>query len=127
MPSASSIDSRARAYRQQRVVAYPCGTLVDYALAFAEAAKALAQSMKGKPEDDLLLMPTLFLYRHAFELRLKVMLARLDVTPSTYGGSGRERPRNLRHHALGDLLTEYLKRASSLFDRARSFPRSCPM
>lgn len=41
------------------------------AYAFAEAAERLAESYVGRPSDDALLLPYLFLYRHACELNLK--------------------------------------------------------
>ena len=41
------------------------------ALAYHDAALRLAASFHGKPEDDLILLPFLMLYRQAFELNLK--------------------------------------------------------
>lgn len=44
------------------------GTLAD---GYAEAARRLAATFRAQPTDDKILLPFLFLYRHAFELDLK--------------------------------------------------------
>lgn len=97
-----------------RVVAYPFHEPVQYALDFEVAASALASTLVGKPEDDRLLLPVLHLYRHAFELRLKVMLAHLDITPSANGGQGLDAPKRRDGHELKNLVTEYVHKAGEL-------------
>lgn len=105
-----------------RVVAYPFYEQAQYAIDFEWAASALAGTMAGNPEDDRLLMPVLFLYRHAFELRLKIMLDKLDVMPEERGGQGRERPkRRTSTHSLRNLLSEYMLNAQSVI--GSDFPR----
>jgi hypothetical protein len=58
------------------------------AYGFSEAADRLAESYKGQPRDDIILLPFLYLYRHALELELKMQIqfaARLrlnGVTPT---------------------------------------------
>ncbi|AQP44812.1 hypothetical protein [Tessaracoccus flavus] len=44
------------------------------AAGYEEAAKRLASSVTGKPVDDLILMPLLFLWRQAIELILKATI-----------------------------------------------------
>lgn len=48
----------------------------DYRLGeeYANSAKRLAESHKGEPEDDVVLLPMLLLYRHAIELTLKAAI-----------------------------------------------------
>jgi len=53
------------------IVRYPFQDDSDVEVGFAEAAKRLAQSFSGEPIDDVILMPFLFLWRHAIELSLK--------------------------------------------------------
>lgn len=53
------------------VVRYPGQTDDDYANAYHFSANRLASTFDGEPIDDLLLLPFLTLYRHAFELQLK--------------------------------------------------------
>lgn len=43
-------------------------------LSYEEAAKRLAESITSKPVDDLLVMPLLFLWRHAIELTIKATI-----------------------------------------------------
>ncbi|WP_208739464.1 hypothetical protein [Arthrobacter agilis] len=53
------------------IVRYPFEDDAAIEYGFAEAAKRLAASFSGQPRDDTILMPFLFLWRHAIELTLK--------------------------------------------------------
>ena len=53
------------------IVRYPHEGGDRIAFCFADAAERLASSFRGGPGDDALLMPFLYLYRHAIELDLK--------------------------------------------------------
>lgn len=53
------------------IVRYPCQTDEDYACAYHYSAQRLASTFKGRPIDDLILLPFLSLYRQAIELQLK--------------------------------------------------------
>lgn len=66
------------------IVRYPYQTNRDYALSFRFAAKRLAETFTGAPIDDLILLPFLTLYRHAFELELKNLIHFLVATRMTY-------------------------------------------
>lgn len=48
--------------------------LSEYAMYFREAADRLAASFTGKPFDDTIFMPRLYLHRHATELLLKTAI-----------------------------------------------------
>lgn len=57
--------------RQSLIVRYPYQRDSDVEFGFAEAARRLAASFRGQPIDDTILMPFMFLWRHAIELSLK--------------------------------------------------------
>ncbi len=102
---------------KSRVVAYPGYDRAQYAIDFQHSASTLANSMAGKPEDDRLLMPVLFLYRHAFELRLKEMLARLDVTPRAWGGRGLTQAQDrTSQHSLKTLVDAYRNETAAMME-----------
>ncbi|MDP3890496.1 hypothetical protein [Nocardioides sp.] len=52
------------------IVRYP-DNVTSVVYCFAEAAERLADSHRGQAPDDTILLPFLYLYRHAFELNLK--------------------------------------------------------
>ncbi|MGB7961476.1 MAG: hypothetical protein WCF12_00755 [Propionicimonas sp.] len=53
------------------IVRYPDANDGRLAASYAEAANRLAGTFRGQAPDDALLLPFLFLYRHAIELELK--------------------------------------------------------
>lgn len=53
------------------IVKSPYETDRHFALFYREAANRLASTFSGKPEDDMILLPFLGLYRQAYELALK--------------------------------------------------------
>lgn len=53
------------------IVRYPDGNDGRLAFSFAESANRLAGTFAGEAPDDALLLPFLYLYRHAIELELK--------------------------------------------------------
>lgn len=53
------------------IVRYPYETDARLSYQFADAAGRLATTYAGRPEDDSMLIPWLYLYRHAIELSLK--------------------------------------------------------
>lgn len=57
------------------VVKAPYETDRNFAAHYAFAAKRLAGTFCGKPQDDMILLPFLTLYRQAYELALKSCLA----------------------------------------------------
>lgn len=73
----------ATAYRTQ-IVRYPYEDSGRVSYSFQYAADALASTYTGKNEDDSLLLPYLTLYRQAFELRLKHLIAFLASTRAVY-------------------------------------------
>lgn len=66
------------------VVRYPYQTDEEYAHAYHFSANRLASTFGGEPIDDLLLLPFLTLYRHAFELQLKNTIRSLVRLRATY-------------------------------------------
>jgi hypothetical protein len=56
---------------QSLVVRYPYQKDSDVEFGYVEAAKRLAASFQGQPIDDTILMPFMYLWRHAVELSLK--------------------------------------------------------
>lgn len=77
----SSVPNRAY---ERLVVSYPYRRTTDYAYFYEESAKRLAGTFTGQPEDDTILMPFLFLYRQAFELRLKHLISYFAAVRMTY-------------------------------------------
>ncbi|GGH94650.1 hypothetical protein ACFFGR_02710 [Arthrobacter liuii] len=57
--------------RQSLIVRYPYQDDSDLEYGYAEAAKRLAASFQGQPIDDTILLPFMYLWRHAVELSLK--------------------------------------------------------
>jgi len=53
------------------IVRYPYDTDARLEYCFADAADRLASTYQGRPQDDAILYPWLYLYRHAIELALK--------------------------------------------------------
>ncbi|WP_279366225.1 hypothetical protein [Microbacterium testaceum] len=103
----------ATAYRTQ-IVRYPHEDSGRLSYSFQYAADALASTYTGKNEDDSLLLPYLTLYRQAFELRLKYLIAFLastrqtyveGVTPELTNAQSTEHIRKKFGHNLGKLLT----------------------
>jgi hypothetical protein len=56
---------------QSLIVRYPYQDDSDVEFGYVEAAKRLAASFKSQPIDDTILMPFMYLWRHAVELSLK--------------------------------------------------------
>lgn len=69
---------------ERLIMRYPYETDGNFAHAFHEAAMRLASTYKGKPEDDLMLLPFLTLFRQAFELELKELARYLAAQRSKY-------------------------------------------
>lgn len=59
----------------------------EVALSYEGAATRLAASYSGKPDDDLILMPLLFLWRQAIELTLKATIRELCALRRKQGDS----------------------------------------
>lgn len=66
------------------IVRYAHKSANDFAFFYAESAKRLAGTFKGKPEDDTILLPFLYLYRQAVELRLKSHISSFATTRMMY-------------------------------------------
>lgn len=58
------------------IVRRPMPDLAALAYGYAEAADRLASTHKGRAPDDVILLPYLYLYRHACELTLKSAILR---------------------------------------------------
>ncbi|MCS3443380.1 hypothetical protein [Microbacterium phyllosphaerae] len=104
------------------------------AMSYHEAAKRLANSYRGQPIDDTMLLPFLTLYRQAFELRLKEMIRSFASlrrrfeepdNPVLQPKAIEKRIRNSRilGHNLEALLNEMLEHANSL-ESVEDFPES---
>lgn len=118
--------------RGRMIVRYPTQTDSELAYAYHFAAQRLASTFKGHAEDDLLLLPFLFLYRQAFELQLKSTIRFLVGLRIRYVGGD---TRKLLDAAsaerlakdLGHNLHRLLNQAKNHFEAlslANSFPRS---
>lgn len=114
------------------VVRYPYQTDSQYAHAYHFAAQRLATTFGGQPEDDLLLLPFLTLYRQAFELQLKTTIRSLvglriryieGGTPELLRAVSEERFKNDLRHNLHRLLNEAKKQFDAL-NLPESFPKS---
>lgn len=121
----------AAAYRTQ-IVRYPYEDSGRVSYSFQYAADALATTFKGNPEDDSLLLPYLTLYRQAFELRLKHLIATLasyrqtyveGVTPELTLAQDPEHLRATYGHNLHKLLNEVEKQYAAL-NLSSPFPPS---
>lgn len=82
-PTAVMSNAPATTY-SNLVVRYAHKSADDFAFFYAESAKRLAETFKGQPEDDTILLPFLYLYRQAVELRLKSHISSFAVTRMTY-------------------------------------------
>ena len=67
------------------VVYYPGQSGKEYVLAYYDAAMRLASTFKGQANDDLVLLPFLTLFRHAFELQLKITIKDLVALRIEFG------------------------------------------
>lgn len=105
------------------IVRYPYQRTSDYAFAYHEAAKRLASTFRGRPEDDTMLLPFLLLYRHAYELQLKQLITylaavrrryRRDPDPKLAREALDKRLRREYRHRLEPLLNEFLEHFAAL-------------
>lgn len=96
------------------IVRYPFDSDSRMEYSFAEAAERLAATYEGRPADDAILFPWLFLYRHAIELSLKESI-RLSAALRRNAGENderlgsrvvRERLRSKHRHSIGALVHE---------------------
>jgi hypothetical protein len=96
------------------IVRYPFQTDSALAMQFAEAADRLAQSFLGRPIDDAILLPWLYLYRHAIELSLKSSIKYAAGLRRNNGeqdlkldpGAVADRLKRKHAHSLGALVNE---------------------
>lgn len=94
------------------IVRYPFQDDSDVEYGFAEAARRLAQSFSGEPIDDVILMPFLFLWRHAIELSLKnqirtaVTLRKLNGEDDPSLNKDEVTARLTKTHRIGQLAKE---------------------
>lgn len=106
--------------RSGLIVRYPGDGHGRLPHAFANAAERLARTFRGDPADDAMLMPFLYLYRHAIELELKhairyaTALRRADgeTSPELVPDAVAERLQKKHGHrliALVDELDAHLK------------------
>lgn len=114
------------------VVRYPYQTDTQYAHSYHFAAQRLATTFRGQPEDDLLLLPFLTLYRQAFELQLKNTVRSLvglrrryleGWTAELAEAVSEKRFKDDLGHNLYGLLNEAKKHFEAL-DLPEDFPRS---
>lgn len=82
-PTAVMSNAPATTYNNL-IVRYAHKSASDFAFFYAESAKRLAETFKGQPEDDTILLPFLYLYRQAVELRLKSHISSFATTRMTY-------------------------------------------
>jgi hypothetical protein len=113
------------------VVRFAFQTDRDFAAAYHFSAQRLADTFSGNPEDDLLLLPFLTLYRQAFELDLKNTIKFLINTRMVYvDGKTSELLDSIREerikqdfgHNLYKLLNEVKKHYDAL-DLPEAFPK----
>jgi len=113
---------------------YPYQGDTMLAMSYQEAAKRLADSYRGQPIDDTILLPFLILYRQAFELRLKEVIRDFASSrrrfyesnnPALQPAAIEKRLRNPRvlGHNLEALLKEMLEHVDHL-ENAGDFPES---
>lgn len=112
------------------IVRYAHKDAGDFAFFYEESAKRLASTFSGKPEDDTMLLPFLYLYRQAVELRLKshiqyfasVRMNYVDgVTPALRDAASAEWLRKKFGHKLDRLLAE-TKVHYEVLSEGRPFP-----
>lgn len=98
--------------RQGLIVRYPYQDDADVAFGYVEAAKRLAASFQGQPLDDTILMPFMYLWRHAVELSLKhqiklaAKLRQANGEQDALLDPDRLRGWLMRTHSMRDLATE---------------------
>lgn len=89
---------------------------------FAEAADRLAKTHAGRPVDDVLLLPYLYLYRHAMELDIKhairfaakLRIIKGDSDPNLLEPALSERLKQKLGHRLPALVLELEKQLTAL-------------
>ena len=104
------------------IVRYPGDGADRLPHSFADAAERLASTFTGQAPDDALLMPFLYLYRHAIELELKYAIrfaARLrrnngEDDPSLTAEAVSERLKKKLGHRLMPLLDELNRQLGAL-------------
>jgi hypothetical protein len=82
------------------IVRYPYDTDARLSYQFADAAGRLASTYTGQPADDAMLLPWLYLHRHAIELSLKSSI-RIAVQLRRNNGEGSD---NLQPEAMAKRL-----------------------
>jgi hypothetical protein len=106
--------------RQSLIVRHGYQTDADLEFGYAEAAKRLGASFQGQPIDDTILLPFMYLWRHAVELSLKQQIklaARLRRANSDEDESlDPEKLRGWlnRTHSMRELATELANHFSKL-------------
>jgi hypothetical protein len=114
------------------IVHYPRQTEDNLAFAYHTAANKIAESFSGTPLDDLVLLPFLNLYRHAFELELKVLIKKLVHARMRYldgesqellSAISAERIKDHLGHNLHRLINE-VKEHFAYFGFPETFPKS---
>ncbi|WP_280188154.1 MULTISPECIES: hypothetical protein [Nocardia] len=98
------------------------GRLYDFAFQFSETANRLADSFTGQPYDDTILIPWLYLHRHAAELVMKDAILRAaqlrrrggDTDSSLDPSVVKERLKGKLRHRLMALLDELDKHLQAL-------------
>ena len=115
---------------ERLIVRYPYQSDGDQAIAYHGAALRLAQSYRGQPVDDTMLLPFLMLFRQAFELELKELIRFLAAKRRTYYDAasvptGRELDELLRSNKVGHNLHRLMNLAKShwgAFEMPEAFP-----
>ncbi|MET8778796.1 hypothetical protein ABZV58_27635 [Nocardia sp. NPDC004654] len=98
------------------------GRLYDFAFQFSETANRLADTFTGEPHDDTMLIPWMYLHRHAAELVMKDAILRAaqlrrrggDTDPSLTSSAVKERLKGKIRHRLMALLDELDKHFKAL-------------
>lgn len=117
------------------IVRYPYQTDGHYAHAYHFSAQRLASTFKGRPVDDLMLIPFLALYRQAIELQLKDSIRCLVELRMQYvdgrtqeleSAVSLEKFKKGFSHNLHKLLNE-TKKHYSVFGFPEEFPKSVEM
>lgn len=106
--------------RRSLIVRYPYQNDDALEFGFAQAAKRLAATFKAQPIDDTILLPFLFLWRHAIELALKgqiryaTRLRRLNGDDSPDLDADKVNQRLTKTHRIGQLAKELAKHFAAL-------------
>jgi len=101
-------------------VRFPYQDDSDVEFGFAEAARRLAATFSAQPIDDVILLPFLFLWRHAIELSLKVQiryaarLRRLNGDDEDKLGAEAVGARLIKTHRIGQLARELAEHFANL-------------